>query len=236
MQQLALRLSTRPEASFASFLPGRNVEVVQALQALASGHGGERLVYLWGAPGCGRSHLLHAVGQAAVAAGREARVLAGPVDAAALTEVPAEAVVALARVEALDAAAQVALFGLYNRIREATGALVVAGDAPPSRLGVRSDLATRLAWGLVYEVHALSDEEKAQAMRARAAARGFELPAEAQAYVLRHGRRDLPSLLSLVDRIDRRSLELQRPVTLPLVRELLKEADAYEAQSGEAED
>ena len=168
--------------------------------------------------------MLQAVRQAAVAAGREARLLAAPVDARELAEAPAEAVVALARVEALDDAAQAALFGLYNRIREATGALAVAGDAPPARLEVRPDLATRLAWGLVYEVHALSDEEKAQAMRERAAERGFELSPEAQAYVMRHGRRDLPSLLGLVDLIDRHSLERQRPVTLPLVRKVLKSA------------
>src|SRR5690606_20563792 len=161
---------------------------------------------------------------------RQAFVLSAPVDALMLTEASVQAVVTLARVEALDGPAQAALFGLYNRIREATGALVVAGDAPPARLGVRPDLATRLAWGLVYEVRALSDEEKAQAMRARAAERGFELSAEAQAYVLRHGRRDLPSLLGLVDRIDRRSLELQRPVTLPLVREVLKDTCGGETE------
>src|SRR5690606_37354380 len=91
MRQLALRLSAGSEASFASFVPGRNVELVQALQALASGHGAERFVYIWGAPGSGRSHLLHAVGHAAVAAGRQAFVLSAPVDALTLTEASVQA-------------------------------------------------------------------------------------------------------------------------------------------------
>jgi DnaA family protein len=68
----------------------------------------------------------------------------------------------------------------------------------------------------------LSDEEKAEAMRARAAQCGFALPLEAQSYVLRHGRRDLPSLLALVDAIDRHSLAQQRAITVPLVREVLR--------------
>ncbi|MGH8662865.1 MAG: DnaA regulatory inactivator Hda, partial [Burkholderiales bacterium] len=60
-RQLALALSTQPAASFASFVTGRNAEPVAALRDLARDQGGERFVYLWGAPGSGRAHLLHAV-------------------------------------------------------------------------------------------------------------------------------------------------------------------------------
>ncbi|MGH8665253.1 MAG: HdaA/DnaA family protein, partial [Burkholderiales bacterium] len=158
--------------------------------------------------------------------------LSAPVAADTLAAIDGETVVALAGVERLDGGAQAALFGLYNRIREAAGALVVAGDAPPARLPVRPDLATRLAWGLVYEVHGLSDDEKAEAMRARATELGFELPSEVQAYVLRHGRRDLPSLLGVVDLIDRYSLEAQRPVTLALARDVLRGVQSTMAPAG----
>lgn len=222
-RQLALALSGATEATFASFVPGRNGEALAALQALANGErGAERFVYLWGAPGSGRSHLLAAVANAASAAGRHAVHFPAGASAAALEAIEPDAVVALGRVERLEPAAQTALFVLYNRIREGSGALVVAGDAAPARLAVRPDLATRLAWGLVYEVHALDDEEKGRAMRARAAEHGFDLPADAEAYVLRHSRRDLPALLDLVDLIERHSLEAQRPVTLPLVREVMQ--------------
>ncbi len=221
MRQLALQLSAQPEASFANFVPGRNAELLAALRALAHGHAVERFVYLWGAQGSGRAHLLHAFAHEAAASGRRASALTAPV-AGALAGLDADAVVAVGGAERLDDAAQVALFGLYNRIREGSGALVVTGAAAPAALELRPELATRLAWGLVYEVHPLSDEEKAEAMRARAAQCGFVLPLEAQAYVLRHGRRDLPSLLALVDLIDRHSLAAQRAITVPLVREVLR--------------
>jgi DnaA family protein len=220
-RQLALALSPPPAASFANFVPGRNAELVAALHDLARGQGGERFVYIWGAPGSGRAHLLRAVVDEASACGRCAIRLTAPVTEQALAAIDANAVVALAGAERLAGDAQVALFGLYNRIREAAGALVVAGEAAPARLPIRLDLATRLAWGLVYEVHALNDDEKSEAMRVRATERGFDLSAEVQAYVLRHGRRDLPSLLGLVDLLDRRSLEAQRPVSLALAREVL---------------
>jgi hypothetical protein len=53
-----------------------------------------------------------------------------------------------------------------------------------------------------------------------------------QAYVLRHGRRDLPSLLGLVDLIDRHSLEVQRPVTLALARDVLVGVRSTMARAG----
>lgn len=224
LRQLALSLSERAAPTFANFLPGRNGEVLAALRGLARGAGGERFIYLWGAPGSGRTHLLRAVVNEAQVGARCASYLEAPLAPDALGGLGDDCVVGLMGVERLDPPSQAALFGLYNRIREGCGALVVGGDAPPARLPVRADLATRLAWGLVYEVQPLRDEEKAEAMRMRAAERGFELSAEAQAYVLRHGRRDLPSLLGLVDLIDRHSLAAQRPVTLPLVREVLKGA------------
>ena len=233
MRQLALALSTEPAATFANFVPGRNAEAVQALRALASGAASERFIYLWGAPGSGRTHLLRAVVHAAQETGRAAFYLAAPVQETDLVTLDGDAVVALDDAEQLDAGGQGALFALYNRIREAAGALVVAGDAAPAALKLRPELATRLGWGLVYEVHALSDEEKAEAMQARAAERGFVLSADAQAYLLRHGRRDLPSLLALVDRIDRHSLEAQRAVTLPLVREVLRSAQGAREAAGD---
>jgi len=222
MKQLALDLSTRPEPSFGNFVPGSNREVLAALQALVGGVGTDRFVYLWGASGSGRSHLLRAVVREAADASRPAKCLSAPVDADAITATGDDELVALDDVECLDAAGQRALFGLFNRLRAGSGILVVSGHAAPAVLGVRPDLATRLAWGLVYEVRGLSDAEKAAAMQAHARARGFDLAPDVLDYVLRHAARDLPSLLALVEGLDRHSLELRRAITVPLAREVLR--------------
>jgi DnaA-homolog protein len=225
VKQLALSLSSSPEPSFGNFVPGRNAEVLYALRAFAGGAGSDRFLYVWGGPGSGRSHLLCAVARSAREGSRAVAALKAPVAAHELADLHEDQTVVLDDADQLDASAQRALFALYNRIRDGgVGALLTSGGAPPAALHVRADLATRLAWGLVYEVHALSDEEKVAAMRAHALARGFELPVEVQDYVLRHSRRDLPSLLALVDRLDRYSLEQRRAITLPLAREVLKQA------------
>ena len=224
MKQLALELSACADPSFGNFVTGANAEVLGALRALASGDHAERFIYLWGTPGSGRSHLLAAVVAASM---RRPAVLAQAREAAAaVADFEPDGLFALDDVDCVETSAQASLFNLYNRIRAASGALVVSGSRPPSALAVRPDLATRLAWGLVYEIRALSDEDKAVAMGKRALEHGFELPQDVCEYVLRHGRRDLPSLLALIDSLDRYSLETRRDITLPLVREVMNRAPA----------
>jgi DnaA family protein len=89
------------------------------------------------------------------------------------------------------------------------------------QLGLRPDLVTRLGWGLVYQVHALTDADKSEALEHYAAARGFSLQPEVRQYLLARVRRDLPTLLAMLDALDRYSLEAKRPITVPLLRELL---------------
>ncbi|UGA40772.1 hypothetical protein JOS77_19620 [Chromobacterium haemolyticum] len=56
---------------------------------------------------------------------------------------------------------QITLFSFYNSLKESgESRLLMAGRQPPMALAVRDDLRTRLGWGLVFEVKALSDEDK----------------------------------------------------------------------------
>lgn len=229
VKQLALALSSPPVQAFENFVVGRNAELMALLHAFALRSSGERFIYLWGGSGCGRSHLLAAVARAARTVSSSVVVLRAPVSAASIEAIDEHATVILDDVERLDTQGQIALFGLYNRIRDAGGgALLASGATAPAGLAVRADLSTRLGWGLVYEVQALDDAEKMAAMRAHAAARGFDLGPEVGDYVLRHARRDLSSLLALVERLDRYSLEERRPITVPLVRDVLQQSGTDE--------
>ncbi len=218
MKQLVLDIATPPAPTLDNFVPGRNGELLAALRGLLSGAGG-RFIYLWGPAGSGRSHLLHAALAAARAGGRPAQ----PFAASTAFEVPQDALVVADDVHRLDADAQVALFNLYNRLRSGGGALLASGDAAPAQLKVREDLKTRLAAGLAYQLHALDDDEKAAALARHAQGRGFKLTQEVTDYLLNHAQRDLPSLLALLDALDRHSLATRRAITVPLLRELLSE-------------
>ncbi|MGH8599764.1 MAG: DnaA regulatory inactivator Hda [Burkholderiales bacterium] len=224
MQQLVLDIGAPAAPTFDNFVPGRNGELLAALHRLIAGHG-DNFVYLWGAAGSGRSHLLRATAAALEADGRVSRYVACGRDTLPDAVATGTALV-LDDVDRLDAADQIAAFNFYNRIREDGGALIAGGALPAAALQLRADLVTRLAWGLVYEVHGLSDDEKKRALKQHARGRGFELSDDACRYLLDHARRDMPSLLALLDALDRQSLAAKRAITLPLIREVLKGGEA----------
>ena len=200
--------------TFGNFVAGHNVELLTALNHALDKTQNERSFYIWGEAGGGKSHLLQAAVHQAHQLGLSAVYACGAVPDAAQ-------VVAVDGVEALDDAAQIALFALYNRQRETGGMLLVSGSAAPAHLTLRDDLRTRLGWGLVYQVQPLSDEEKALALQQHAQARGFALPPEVTQYLLRHGRRDLPALLGMLDALDEHCLRLKRGASVPLLKEVM---------------
>ena len=215
MTQLLLNIAPDWVPTLDNFVAGRNVELLSALRHALAGTANERCFYLWGEAGSGKSHLLQAAVEQAHSLGQPAAYACGTVPDAAQ-------VVAVDDVESLGDAAQVALFDLYNRLRESGSMLLVSGTAASAHLHLRDDLRTRLGWGLVYQVHGLSDEEKAQALERHAQARGFVLPHEVTQYLLRHGRRDLPSLMALLDALDAHCLRLKRGASVPLLKEVMQ--------------
>ena len=199
MQQLPLGISPSREPDFANFVAGSNREALARIMALAGRTLEERIIYLWGARGSGRSHLL-----AAAARANPSLVVADDV-------------------QSLDERAQHALFVAINEAREGGPGVLAAGDAPPARLALRPDLASRLAWGLVYQLQPLTDADKAEHLKALATGRGLLLSDDVAAYLLARLPRDMASLAAVMEVLDRYSLIRQRPLTVPLVREALSE-------------
>ena len=220
-EQFVLDLSGPEPPGFDNFVAGANREALSTLKALARDESRESGVLLWGAPGVGKSHLLRAA--ASAAASRRfvvAREAAQNLPSA--EQVPASALVIVDRVDEADAAAQGALFTLLNHLATNGGQWIAAAAVPPARLALREDLRTRIALGLVFEITALADGDKAQALEAYARERGFRLSSEVIAYLLAHGRRDMPSLVATLAALDRHSLATQRAVSVPLIRDWLQ--------------
>jgi DnaA-homolog protein len=225
-QQLLLDLVPPPVPTFDNFVAGANTEAVAAVRRAidaANVDFASRFVYLWGDAGSGRSHLLRAacdVAGGVFVSGTDAAVA---IRAAVAANTP---LLAVDDVDALDPAAQEALFHAYNALRGSEhGVLLASGPAQPRDLALdaaRDDLRSRLAWGLVYRLERLEDGEKDAALAGHARQRGFPLAPDVRRYLLTHHARDLGSLMQLVDTLDRHARERRRVITLPMIREILE--------------
>jgi len=220
MSQLLLDITPGRQPTLDNFVVGRNLELLSALRHALAGSSSERSFYLWGETGSGKSHLLQACVHAVQDQARNGIYVLGSIPAQ--NSEKGAAVVAVDDVEGCDDAAQIDLFNLYNQMRDSAGVLLVSGKESPLHLKLRDDLRTRLGWGLVYQVHSLSDEEKAQALAQHAYERGFVLPPEVTQYLLRHGRRDLPNLMAVLEALDAHSLRLHRAPSVPLLKQVMK--------------
>src|SRR3546814_3786711 len=81
-QQLVLDLLPAPAPTLDNFVTGANGAALDALRHCAAG----RAIYLWGAPGSGRTHLLRALGELPSALSADAPGSAPKIKAIALSD------------------------------------------------------------------------------------------------------------------------------------------------------
>ena len=196
MKQLLLDIQPAPPQTLDNFVIGHNAEVLTNIQHLLDGSADASFIYCWGLAGSGKSHLLNAAKNLGAHIADD--------------------------VHLLDDEAQIDLFNTYNQLKASGGKLITAGLHAPSQMQLRDDLATRLAWGLVYQLQPLSDVEKTEALKNHATELGMRLPDEVIAYCLRYLRRDLPTLMSVLNALDKWSLTEKKPVSVPMLKKLLQ--------------
>lgn len=218
MKQLVLDIRPDAPPTLANFVVGANRSLVEALATTAVQPG--QHLYLWGEPGCGRTHLLRAACHAAEEANRPASYC--PAEEGGDFPETLGALLAVDDVERLPEARQIALFNAFNRAHQSGQTLILAGAAAPLGLALREDLRTRIGQTLVFHVRPLDDLARSAILRTQAERRGLRVDEDVIAYLLRYGRRDLPSLLAALEALDQASLERKRPVTLPLLRQIMQ--------------
>jgi DnaA family protein len=225
--QIPLPLMPLRDNRFDNFVPGPNLALVEALKSLPDEPGAN--VFLYGAEGSGKTHLLNALCV-------ETRERGGRAFYLALKRLPRDAIASLQGLEQLDLVCvddlhavagdrdwEEALFHCFNRIREANGRLLVSSRERLSALGLGlPDLASRLAWGLRLQLQPLEDQDKMAVIRLHGDALGLNLPEEVQAYLLKHHDRSMAALIQTVERLHEVALTVKRRITVPLAREVLK--------------
>lgn len=230
-QQLSLSVSLNDDATFDNFFAPHSARNAQVLNAVRSQivNADEPFIYLWGVSGCGVTHLLQAACQ-------EAQLLGKTFQYFPLCDLIGYAPDELfAGLESLDFVCldglhcvagrpdwELALFDLYNRLRDAGKLLLVAALLGPHELPVKlPDLISRLHWGATFHLHALNDAEKQHTLQFRARARGIELSDEVASFIIQRVPRDMNELFLQLNRLDHASLAEQRKLTIPFVKKIL---------------
>lgn len=230
MQQIPLAIRPQAAPSFDNFIVGSNQLTVSHLQGLRPHlEGTPQPLYLWGASGVGKTHLLRALASAWPDASGTAvhSVDAATLHPATLREAMQQPHWRLLILDACDSYSndqQQAAFALFVEASTRGAAIAAAGRLPPVDLSLRDDLRTRLGWGLVLPVDPLTEDQSRSALRSEADRRGLVLSDEVMTYLLTRFPRDLKHLMALFDRLDDFALSRKRALTLPLLKQMLVES------------
>jgi DnaA family protein len=225
--QLPLALRFPADQRFQDFVGSEGVRDLVAAVAHGEQHD---WLYLVGATGSGKTHLL----LAACAEASEQRKTYLPMSAMigrlehALVGAELSGLVCL---DGLDAIAghredEVALFHFHNRARAEGTRVIYAANAMPTALPfVVLDLVSRLEQCTRLSLAPLDEAGRRDVLTRRAARRGLELDDAVLDYLFRRVGRDLGTLTTLLDRLDRESLAAQRRITVPFLRQFLPTGD-----------
>lgn len=229
--QLPLALRWPRRQRFEHFHASTNAPALDAVRTLSL-EPAAAWVYLAGPVGSGKSHLLIAACHAASAAGRTVQYLPLSVlvdQVAALRGVAGSELLALDDVQAIagNRDAEHALFDLYNQAKAEGSALLFAADATPAQLALGlPDLRSRLGACTQFALKSLDDAERRDVLKQQASLRGIQLDESVLDWLFARYARDLGALLDLLDGLDVASLAAQRKITVPFLREFLRETGA----------
>lgn len=214
--QLTLDFGPPPPPSLDNFVAGNNLECLMTLRGLVDSLLNDevppqRVIYIWGPAGSGKSHL-----------------------AQALESLKCPRLLVVDDVDAYSKERQRTLFHRFNALVDKPDqALVVFGNQPPAHLKkMLPELVSRLSWGMVFGLEPLNDEALATGIAQVASERGLTFGADLSTYLLRHTRRDMASLKAILDGLDRLSWERKRPLTLALLRDYLQQERRQAGKAG----
>lgn len=227
INQLTLGVGFKDEGTFANYYAGKNSLLVEELKKAAQGSG-ERVIYFYGGGGQGCTHLLQACCHEAYQNGLSAAYLplASLIDFSpdVLEGLESRDLICIDDVHMIAGKPiwEEAFFHAYNRIHDMGSRLIVTAKMAPKSLGLTlPDVVSRLSWGIVLQLQALTDDEKLQVLMMRAERRGLTLSEEVGKFILTHCPRHMSTLFSALDTLDKVSLAAQRKLTIPFVKTVL---------------
>ena len=195
MDQLLLNIHPPSIKSLENFVIGDNFEAISVIKKFITDKN-LQFFYLWGVQGSGKSHLSSVVKN--------------------------NNILVIEDIESMSDIEQIQAFSIFNNCKENGKKLFITGSNSPNNMGLRSDLASRLSWGIVYQIKALTDNEKKLALLNHSKQKGMSSNVKVIEYCMKNLKRDLHYLIATLDALDNWSLKTKKPMTIPLLKKLLE--------------
>ena len=195
MDQLLLNIHPPSIKSIENFVIGDNFEAISVIKKFTTDKN-LQFFYLWGVQGSGKSHLSSVVKN--------------------------NNILVIEDIESMSDIEQIQAFSIFNNCKENGKKLFITGSNSPNNMGLRSDLASRLSWGIVYQIKALTDNEKKLALLNHSKQKGMSSNVKVIEYCMKNLKRDLHYLIATLDALDSWSLKTKKPMTIPLLKKLLE--------------
>jgi DnaA family protein len=229
ISQLTLGVGLKDEATFANFHAGQNAALIKELKKVAEGHGVHSPIYIAGNGAQGLSHLLQATCHEAYSKKLTAVYIPfeniNDYSTHLLEGMESFDIICIddAQKIAGNAEWEEAFFHAFNRMHDAGKQIIIAANRLPKLIGIQlPDLVSRLSWGMVFSLQALSDAEKLETLIMRAQRRGMTLTEEVGKYILNHCPRHMATLFAALEALDKASLAAQRKLTIPFIKSILE--------------
>jgi chromosomal replication initiator protein len=117
-------------------------------------------------------------------------------------------------------------FHTFNTLYNAGKQIVLSSDSPPGEIPtLENRLVSRFRWGMVAEIEKPVYETRFSIVRRKARTMGVEMPEDAARFIAETVDSNIRELEGNVVKVVGSALIMERPVTLPLVKEVLRNAD-----------
>ncbi len=229
-QQLVLNISSDPAINFQNFFWQKNVILENTLlSSLSFAPQSERLFYLWGEQGSGKSHLLQAscfyLGEAGLPCAYlplKQLIEMGP---EILENLEQLSLVAIDDLDELagNSAWEEAVFHCFNKIlaQEKTR-LIMTATHPIANLSIElPDLLSRLTSAINFNIASLDEETCLSLLQERASEQGLAFPDDVAHFLIRRFPRNPGKLLEIFQQLDEAVWKEQHRLTIPFVKKTL---------------
>tara|TARA_S200000501_G_C20811286_1_gene738503 strand:+ start:309 stop:980 length:672 start_codon:yes stop_codon:yes gene_type:complete len=221
MKQMFFDLDISSNQTLENFFVGKNNELIGLLNNFVNNTNKSKknnnCITIWGESGSGKSHLFSALSQF-----DHSKIITEYDNLIDLNLSTNHSLYLIDNFENLSNDFHKSIFFLYNQIMEANKVLIIFSGISPRNLKIKKDLQSRILWGLVYQLYGLSDEDKISAILQTTKIKGIKISKKIVVYLLTHFKRDMNSLSNIIHIADQLSLETKRPITIQMIREIIR--------------